>query len=164
MDWLANTISAMSNNIYALLLFLVLIIVILISLSTGLIHIQFPFLKAGKDVVSNETRVKQLQWDYLIAETEIALRQLPQEYLTDQKKWRTHYVVGKYRDVLQLAIINNNIIDDEEYIESKQILCYSAIVKATTDDFFKSEDFRESNYKLTERIIKQFYKIKKKYV
>lgn len=161
MDAIATILT--SSNSIIVLSFLVVIIVLLAYLAKkGIVSFNGHGVKLG-DSISSASRIKQLQWDILQAETEIALRKLPKEYLEEPKKWRTHYVVGKYRDVLQQAILMNNIVPDQEYIESKQVLAYSAILKATVDDYFKTEEFKEYAYKLTENIIKQFCKIKHKY-
>lgn len=160
MDWLS---SFAGNNGIPVLLFAVFASILLAILAKkGIISFEGKGIKLG-DTISSNSRIKQLQWDYVQAETEIALRSLPKEYLEEPKKWRTHYVVGKYRDVLEQAIILNNIIEDDEYIESKQVLAYSAILRATQDDYFKSKKFQEYIYDLTKSIIKQMVKIKKKY-
>lgn len=161
MDQLAAIVNG-NNGVFALIILSFVLLFVIIGIKKGLISFKGKGLNIG-DHISGTSRIKQLQWDYLQAETEIALRNLPEEYLQEPKKWRTHYVVGKYRDILEQAIIMNNIITDDEYIESKQALAYSAILKATVDPYFKSEDFRKFTFDLTEKIIKQFYKIKTKY-
>lgn len=156
------TILTSSNAIPVLIFVLIVMIVGIIAVKKGIISFSGKGLNIG-DHISSASRIKQLQWDYLQARTEIALRNLPQEYLEEPKKWRTHYTVGKYRDVLQQAIIANNIIKDDEYIESKQVLAYAAILKATQDDYFKSEEFKNLVDKETKEIILQFVRIKEKY-
>lgn len=160
MDWLQSF--AGNSGIPVLLFASFVIVFVAILAKKGIIAFEGKGIHLG-DTISNASRIKQLQWDYLQAETEIALRSLPQEYLEDPKKWRTHYVLAKYRDVLEQAIILNNIIDDEEYIESKQVLAYSAVLKSTKDEFFRTPEFETYLNKLTAKIIKQFFKIKKKY-
>lgn len=160
MDWLTSF--AGSNGIPVLIFAVFTIILIGILAKKGIISFEGKGLKLG-DTISSNSRIKQLQWGYVQAETEIALRSLPNEYLEEPKKWRTHYVVGKYRDVLEQAIILNNIIEDDEYIESKQVLAYSEILKATQDDYFKTKEFQEYLNSLTSKIIKQLVKIKKRY-
>lgn len=162
MEHISNILSALNGNIAAVLLLVISIAVVIYLIKTKQLSFRGKGFTVG-DVISPMSRIKQLQWDYLQAETDIALRKLPKEYLAEPKKWRTHYVVGKYRDVLQLAIINNNIVSDDEYIESKQILAYSAIIKTTEDEYFRSAEFEKYVNELTKKIILQFCKIKEKY-
>lgn len=163
MEYVSGILSSFSNNWVLLIIVTILLSFIVVSVRKGWFSFQKNGVRIGIDTISASTRIKSLQWDYLQAETEIALRKLPKEYLEDSRIWRTHYVVGKYRDVLQLSIMNNNITDDEEYIESKQRLTYAEILKVTEDEFFRTEKFEEFLDALTRKIILQFVKIKKKY-
>lgn len=163
MEYIASILQSLNNNIPAVVIIIIILFSLFIGVKKGYINFQKGGLKIGEDNISNHSRIKQLQWDVVQAETEIALRSLPKEYLEEPKKWRTHYVVGKYRDVLEQAIILNNIVDDDEYIESKQILAYSEILKATQDDYFRSDGFQKYINELTKKIVKQFVKIKERY-
>lgn len=156
------TILTSSNAIPVLIFVLIVMIVGIIAVKKGIISFSGKGLNIG-DHISSASRIKQLQWSILIARSDIALNSLPQEYLEEPKKWRTHYVVGKYRDVLQLAILQNNIIDEATYIESKQLLAYAAVLKATDDEYFRTEEFRKQLYEEVKDTIKDFCKVKEKY-
>lgn len=160
MEWLS---SFAGNSGIPLLLFATFVIIFISILAKkGVISFKGKGLQLG-DTISSSSRIKQLEWDYLQAETEIALRSLPEEYLSEPKVWRSHYVIGKYRDVLQYAIMANNIVKDDEYIESKQKLAYAAVLKATRDEYFLTPEFHIYLDKLTKDIILQFVKIKERY-
>lgn len=160
MDFISNFAGKAGIPIILFATFVLIFLAILAR--KGMISFEGKGIRVG-DTISNSSRIKQLQWSILIARSDIALNSLPKEYLEEPKKWRTHYVVGKYRDVLQLAILQNNIIDEATYIESKQLLAYAAILKATDDDYFRTDEFRKQLYEEVRNTIKDFCKVKEKY-
>ena len=101
----------------------------------------------------------QAQFDYANAKCESVEGSLPKSL----DKYRTRYVIGKVEDVIQKAIIFNNLTDNESYIKAKQELCYYTVLKHTEDDFFKTPDFKAWIYKFISDLFKDLYRMKKLY-
>ena len=82
----------------------------------------FKFRGKGVSIGLSEQHTRDLiqsQFDYANAKCESVEGGLPDKF----DKYKVRYVVGKVEDVIQKAIIFNNLTDNETYIRAKQELC-----------------------------------------
>ena len=91
------------------------------------------------------------------------IRDLPKKFQEGNSYYRSKYVISKFKDIFETAIMYNHITDDEEYISLKQEIAYSMIMKVTDDDYFRTPEFQKYLNELVEKIIKRFVKIRKTY-
>ena len=75
--------------------------------------------------------------------------------------YRLKYILARVEDVIQKAIVFNNMCDKESYIHSKQELVYQTIMKRVDNDFFKTSEFKDFTYKFIEDLFKELYQMKK---
>ena len=122
----------------------------------------FKFRGKGVSIGLSEQHTRDLiqsQFDYANAKCESVEGGLPDKF----DKYKIRYVVGKVEDVIQKAIIFNNLTDNETYIRAKQELCYYTVLKHTEDAYFKSQEFKDWLFKFIEDLFKDLYKMKKLY-
>lgn len=81
----------------------------------------------------------------------------------DLDPYRTKYILARVEDVIQKAIVFNNLTDNESYIKSKQELVYQTIMKRVDNEFFLTPEFKEYAYKFVEELFKELYQMKKAY-
>lgn len=99
----------------------------------------------------------QAQLDYANAKCEGIISKLPKEL--DQ--YRTKYIIARVEDVIEKAIIFNNMTEDEPYIRAKQELIYQTIMKRVDNPYFMTEDFRAMVYKFTDDLFKELVRMKR---
>lgn len=81
----------------------------------------------------------------------------------DLDPYRTKYILARVEDVIQKAIVFNNLTDNESYIKSKQELVYQTIMKRVDNEFFLTPEFKEYTYKFVEELFKELYQMKRAY-
>lgn len=153
-----ETIQSLGNNRFVLLLLAGIILVALYSIKHG----YFKFSGKGVTIGLSEQQTRDLiqaQFDYANAKCESVEGSLPKHL----DKYRTRYIIGKVEDVIQKAIIFNNLTDNESYIKAKQELCYYTVMKHIEDDYFKSPDFKAWLNKFISDLFKDLYRMKKLY-
>ena len=131
----------------------------------GHIHPLISFMGHGLNInaAENEAKIRRQQSEYLNMIADGTIRDLPKKFQEGNSYYRSKYVISKFKDIFEMAIMYNHITDDEEYIALKQETAYSMIMKVTDDDYFKSPEFKKYLYDLVEKIIKRFVKIRKTY-
>lgn len=153
-----NTINSLGNNKAVLLLLAGIIAVVLYMIKKG----YFKFQGKGVQIGLSEQQTRDLiqaQFDYANAKCESVEGSLPSHL----DKYRTRYIIGKVEDVIQKAIIFNNLTDNESYIKSKQELCYYTVMKHIEDNYFKTPEFRVWLNKFISDLFKDLYRMKKLY-
>lgn len=153
-----NTIESLGNNKAVLIFLTGVFIIILYCIKKG----YFKFNGKGVSIGLSEQHTRDLiqaQFDYANAKCESVEGSLPKNL----DKYRTRYVIGKVEDVIQKAIIFNNLTDNESYIKAKQELCYYTVMKHTEDEYFKTPEFKAWLSKFIADLFKDLYRMKKLY-
>lgn len=139
-----------------------------VALVVGLFGLLFYMVKKGmlsfkgKGVTVGLTEADtrnliQAQLDYMKAKCEGAISKLPKEL--DQ--YRTKYIIARVEDVLEHAIIFNNMTEDEPYIRAKQELVYQTIMKRVDNPYFLTDEFRAFVYKFVDDLFKELVRMKR---
>lgn len=151
--------SANANQIIVMVLLLAFILAI--GIKKGIISFNGHGLSVG--IRENEAKIRRQQTEYLNMIADGTIRDLPKKFQEGNSYYRSKYVIGKFKDIFETAIMYNHITDDEEYISLKQEIAYSMIMKVTEDDYFRTPEFHKYLNELVEKIIKRFVKIRKTY-
>lgn len=153
-----ETINSLGNNKAVLIFLTGVFIITLYCIKKG----YFKFNGKGVSIGLSEQHTRDLiqaQFDYANAKCESVEGNLPKHL----DKYRTRYVIGKVEDVIQKAIIFNNLTDNESYIKAKQELCYYTVMKHTEDEYFKTPEFKAWLSKFIADLFKDLYRMKKLY-
>lgn len=153
-----DMISVLGNNKAVLILIAGIFVTIIYCIKKG----YFKFSGKGVSIGLSEQHTRDLiqaQFDYANAKCESVEGSLPKDF----DKYRIRYVIGKVEDVIQKAIIFNNLTDNESYIKAKQELCYFTVMKHTEDEYFKTPEFKDWLFKFISDLFKDLYKMKKLY-
>ena len=153
-----ETIQLLGSNNFVLLLLAGIILVALYAIKHG----YFKFKGKGVTIGLSEQQTRDLiqaQFDYANAKCESVEGTLPKNL----DKYRTRYIIGKVEDVIQKAIIFNNLTDNESYIKAKQELCYYTVMKHVEDEYFKTPEFKSWLNKFISDLFKDLYRMKKLY-
>lgn len=120
----------------------------------------FSFKGKGVQIGLSESDTRNLiqaQLDYMKAKCEGMITKLPK----DLDPYRTKYVVARVEDVLEHAIIFNNLSEDEFYIRAKQELVYQNIMKRVDNPFFMTDDFKDLVYKFVDELFRELVRMKR---
>jgi len=139
-----------------------------IVLVVGLFGLLFYMVKKGMlsfkgkgvqvGLSESDTRnLIQAQIDYMKAKCEGMIIKLPK----DLDPYRTKYVIARVEDVLEHAIIFNNLSEDEFYIRAKQELVYQNIMKRVDNPFFMTDDFKAFVYKFIDDLFRELVHMKR---
>lgn len=145
-----------SMNVFTMIVVLSVIAVAILAIKKG----WFKFKGKGVQIGLSESDTRNLiqsQIDYMKAKTEGMISKLPK----DLDIYRTKYVIARVEDVLEHAIIFNNISDDEYYIRAKQELVYQNIMKRVENQWFMTDEFKDLVYKFVEDLIKELIRMKR---
>jgi len=99
----------------------------------------------------------QAQLDYANAKCEGMISKLPK----DLDPYRTKYIIARVEDVIEKAIIFNNMTEDEPYIRAKQELIYQTIMKRVDNPYFMTDDFKAMVYKFTDDLFRELVRMKR---
>lgn len=99
----------------------------------------------------------QAQLDYANAKCEGMISKLPK----DLDPYRTKYVIARVEDVIEKAIIFNNMTEEEPYIRAKQELVYQTIMKRVDNKYFMTDDFRAMTYKFVDDLFRELVRMKR---
>lgn len=139
-----------------------------IVLVAGIIAIIFYCIKKGLfsfkgkgvqiGLTEADTRnLIQAQLDYANAKCEGMISKLPKDLDT----YRTKYIIARVEDVIERAIIFNNMVDDEPYIHAKQELVYQTIMKRVEAEYFMTDEFKAMVYKFTDDLFRELVRMKR---
>lgn len=143
-----------SNGIAVLLFTLVVIGIAVILLKKGLISINTKSIKIG---ASESTRhLLQSQIELVNARFAEAEANLPSHL----DVYRTKFVICRAIDVLERAVIFNNMSTDEVYITAKCSSVYATVLQLTDDEYFRTPEFRDFCYKLVADLIRDLVRMK----
>lgn len=106
---------------------------------------------------SDTRNLIQAQLDYAKAKCEGMIPKLPK----DLDPYRTKYIVARVEDVIEHAIIFNNMTEEEPYIRAKQELVYQNIMKRVDNPYFMTDDFKAMVYKFTDDLFRELVRMKR---
>lgn len=151
-------ISNLANNKAVIFLIVGIIAVIIYMVKKGYLRLNTHGVQIG--LSEQQTRdLIQAQFDYANAKCESVEGSLPPHL----DKYRTRYIIGKVEDVIQKAIIFNNLTDNESYIKAKQELCYYTVMKRVEDPYFKTPEFKAWLNRFVSDLFKDLYRMKRLY-
>lgn len=152
-----ETINDLGKNPLVLLFVTGVFITIIYCIKKG----YFKFNAKGVQIGLSEQQTRNLiqsQFEFAKAKCEGMVTRIPQNGLDP---YRTKYIVSRVEDVIQRAIIFNNLTDNEEYIRGKQELVYQTVMARVDKDYFKTPDFKALIYKFTDELFKELYRMKR---
>ncbi len=140
-----------------------------VALVVGIIAIVFYCIKKGLfsfkghgvslGTADSEAKIRNMQQLYAKSLFEGTLTDLPKEC----EYYHKRFVISQCLDEVERMIRENHITDDDTYVETEYQIIYSIVLKYTTIDYFKKDDFKEYLRDLVERLVKQLVKIRKTY-
>lgn len=133
--------------------------IVLIFIFIAIKNKWFSFKGKGITIgVAEQTRqLIQNQFEYTKSVMDASISYLPKHL----DEYRAKYVIARAEDIIQRAIIFNNMSKDESYIKAKQALVYQAVIKRTEDDYFKTPEFKEYCDNLVKDLIYTLVDMKK---
>ena len=153
MEWLATIFT--SASIPSLIVLVIVILMLFFGVRNGRISFNGKGLKIGQD--ESTRRLIQSQFEYTNAKIESVISMLPK----DLDIYHTKYILARAEDVIQRAIIFNNMTDDEDYVKAKQELVYATVMKRVTNDYFKTDEFKAFCYKFVADLFRDLYRMKR---
>lgn len=153
MEWIGNMING-ANGLAVLATVILAIVLLAVLAKLGILSINTKGVRLGAD--ADTRNLIQAQMEYARSVFQEAVSKFPKNLDT----WRTKYVISMAMDVMERAIIFNNMSTDESYVKSKQASIYSVVLINTEDDWFKSDEFKEYTYKIVADLIKDLVKMK----
>lgn len=145
-----------SNGWLSLAAIIIIILILLFAAKKGLISFKGKGVTVGLTEADTRNLI-QAQLDYMKAKCEGVISKLPKEL--DQ--YRTKYIIARVEDVLEHAIIFNNMTEDEPYVRAKQELVYQTIMKRVDNPYFLTDEFRAFVYKFVDDLFKELVRMKR---
>jgi len=140
-----------------------------IALVVGIFGLLFYMVKRGllsfkgKGVTlggaDSEAKIRNMQQLYAKSLFEGTVADLPK----DCEYYHKRFVISQCLDEVERMIRENHITDDDTYIETEYQIIYSIVLKYTTIDYFRQDDFKEYLRNLVDKLVKQLAKIRKTY-
>lgn len=145
-----------SMNVFTMIVVLSVIAVAILAIKKG----WFKFKGKGVQIGLSELDTRNLilsQIEYMKAKCEGTITKLPK----DLDQYRTKYVIARIEDILEHAIIFNNISDDEYYIRAKQELVYQNVMKRVENQYFMTDEFKDFVYKFVDELFRELVRMKR---
>lgn len=140
-----------------------------VALVIGIFGLLFYMVKKGMlafkahgvslGTADSEAKVRNMQQLYAKSLFEGTITELPKEC----EYYHKRFVISQCLDEVERMIRENHITDDDTYIETEYQIIYSIVLKYTTMDYFKRDDFKEYLHDLVGKLVKQLTKIRKTY-
>lgn len=142
------------NGIAIIALVVAVIILSAILIKKGYLTISTKSIKIG---ASESTRhLLQSQIELVNARFAEAEANLPSHL----DGYRTKFVICRAIDVLERAVIFNNMSTDEVYITAKCSSVYATVLQLTDDEYFRTPEFRDFCYRLVADLIRDLVRMK----
>lgn len=146
-----------SNGWLSLAAIIVIIVIILFAIKKGLISFYGKGLSVGG--ADSEAKIRNMQQLYAKALFEGTIADIPKEC----EYYHKRFVISQCLDEVERMIRENHITDDETYIETEYQIIYALVLKYTTIDYFRKQEFKDYLYNLVSKLVKQLAKIRKQY-
>jgi len=153
-----ESIATLGQNPITLVVILCVTVLIFYAIKKGL----FSFHRKGISIGLSEQNTRDLiqnQFEYAKAKIEGVAN--TGNFPEGLDPYRTKYILARVEDVVQRAIVFNNMSNKESYIRSKQELIYQTIMKRVDNEFFLTPAFKDYCYTFVEELFKELYQMKK---
>lgn len=107
----------------------------------------------------SEAKIRNMQQLYAKALFEGTISDLPKEC----EYYHKRFVISQCLDEVERMIRENHITDDDTYVETEYQIIYAIVLKYTTIDYFRKQEFKDYLYDLVSKLVKQLSKIRKQY-
>ena len=145
------------NGIWSLVAVIVIIVILLIAIKRGILSFHGHGLSVG--TADSEAKIRNMQQLYAKALFEGTISDLPKEC----EYYHKRFVISQCLDEVERMIRENHITDDDTYIETEYQIIYAIVLKYTTIDYFRKQEFKDYLYDLVSKLVKQLSKIRKQY-
>lgn len=144
-------------NNFAAIVLLVVIAVLAIGIWKGKISFKGKGLSVG--TADSEAKIRSMQQVYAKALFNGAINDLPKEC----EYYHKRFVIGECLDEVERMIRENHITSDGCYIDTEFQIIYNIVLKYTTLDYFRSNEFKCYLMELIKKLVEQLEKIRKQY-
>ena len=145
------------NGIWSLLTVVFIFLVLCLLVKKGILSFKGHGLTLG--TADSESKIRNMQQLYAKSLFEGTVADLPK----DCEYYHKRFVISQCLDEVERMIRENHITDDDIYIETEYQIIYSIILKHTTIDYFREDEFKTYLHALIEKLVKQLVKIRKQY-
>lgn len=157
MDWLPQLLKE-GSTFYGVFFVVFSAIIVGLLLKNKSLIIKTSHFSLGSS--ERERTIVRHQMHYIHVMCDGVCEKIPAQF----DRWRTKFVMSRVSDVLEEAVLYNHIdVSNKEYIEVKQQLAYSAVLKNTSDDYFKTPEFKEFCDSFIFDTLKSLQSIRKQY-
>ena len=146
-----------SNGIWSLLTVIVILVVLCIMIKKGILSFKGHGLSVG--TADSESKIRNMQQLFSKSLFESTVADLPKEC----EYYHKRFVISQCLDEVERMIRENHISDDATYIETEYQIIYAIVLKYTTMDYFRQDDFKTYLHNLIEKLVCQLVKIRKQY-
>lgn len=140
-----------------------------IALVVGLFGLLFYMVRKGilsfkghgvsLGTADSEAKIRNMQQLYAKALFEGTISDLPKEC----EYYHKRFVISQCLDEVERMIRENHITDDDTYVETEYQIIYAIVLKYTTIEYFRKQEFKDYLYDLVSKLVKQLSKIRKQY-
>lgn len=140
-----------------------------IALVVGLFGLLFYMVRKGilsfkghgvsLGTADSEAKIRNMQQLYAKALFEGTISDLPKEC----EYYHKRFVISQCLDEVERMIRENHITDDDTYVETEYQIIYAMVLKYTTIEYFRKQEFKDYLYDLVSKLVKQLAKIRKQY-
>ena len=146
-----------NNGIWSLLTVVFIFLILCLLVKKGILNFKGHGLTLG--TADSESKIRNMQQLYAKSLFEGTVADLPK----DCEYYHKRFVISQCLDEVERMIRENHITDDDTYIETEYQIIYSIVLKHTTIDYFRKDDFKTYLHDLIEKLVKQLVKIRKQY-
>lgn len=146
-----------NNGIWSLLTVVFLFIVVCMMVKKGILSFKGHGVTLG--TADSEAKIRNMQQLYAKALFEGTENDMPKDCETYHRK----FVISQCLDEVERMIRENHITEDDTYIETEYQIIYAIVLKYTSIDYFRKDEFKTYLHNLVEKLIKQLVKIRKQY-
>lgn len=140
-----------------------------VALVVGLFGLLFYMIKKGilsfkghgvsLGTADSEAKIRNMQQLYAKALFEGTVSDLPGEC----EYYHKRFVISQCLDEVERMIRENHITDDDTYVETEYQIIYAIVLKYTTIEYFRKDDFKDYLRDLIDKLVKQLVRIRKQY-
>lgn len=153
-----EALKALANNgIWSLLTVVFLFIVVCMMVKKGILSFKGHGVTLG--TAESESKIRNMQQLYAKTLLEGTVADLPKEC----EYYHKCFVISQCLDEVERMIRENHITDDDTYIETEYQIIYSIVLKYTSIDYFREDEFKTYLHALIDKLVKQLVKIRKQY-
>ena len=145
------------NGIWSLLTVVFIFLVLCLLVKKGILSFKGHGLTLG--TAASESKIRNMQQLFSKSLFEGTIADLPKEC----EYYHKRFVISQCLDEVERMIRENHISNDDTYIETEFQIIYSIVLKYTTLDYFRQDDFKTYLHNLIERLVSQLVKIRKQY-